>query len=93
MALKNLFKTNLFLSQLNKVPFRFCNSDVKENIQKLVEKSKVVVFMKGVPEDPRCGFSNAVTQIMRMHGVQYDSYNVLEDEKLRQGMFFTFLYF
>lgn len=41
--------------------------------------------MKGVPEEPRCGFSNAVIQILRMHGVTYDSYDVLEDEGLRQG--------
>lgn len=34
---------------------------------------------------PRCGFSNAVVQIMRMHGVPYDSYDILQDEALRQG--------
>ena len=36
---------------------------------------------------PRCGFSNAVVQILRMHGVNYDAYNVLADEKVRQGKF------
>ena len=41
--------------------------------------------MKGVPEEPRCGFSNAVVQIMRMHGVEYDAHDVLKDESLRQG--------
>lgn len=41
--------------------------------------------MKGVPEEPRCGFSNAVVQILRMHGVTYDAHDVLEDENLRQG--------
>lgn len=41
--------------------------------------------MKGVPESPRCGFSNAVVQIMRMHGVEYDAHDVLKDEDLRQG--------
>lgn len=34
--------------------------------------------------EPRCGFSNAVVQIMRMHNVPYESYDVLEDEELRQ---------
>lgn len=34
---------------------------------------------------PKCGFSNAVVQIMRMHSVPYDSYDILEDESLRQG--------
>jgi len=41
--------------------------------------------MKGVPEEPRCGFSNAVVQVLRMHGVKYDSHDVLRDEELRQG--------
>jgi monothiol glutaredoxin len=41
--------------------------------------------MKGVPEQPRCGFSNAVVQILRMHGVPYDAHDVLADESLRQG--------
>lgn len=41
--------------------------------------------MKGVPEEPRCGFSNAVVQILRMHGVTYDAHDVLKDEGLRQG--------
>jgi len=66
-------------------PRYFCSS-TKDDIQKLVNKAKVVVFMKGVPEEPRCGFSNAVVAILRMHEVQYDSYNVLEDEQLRQGI-------
>lgn len=42
--------------------------------------------MKGVPEAPKCGFSNAVAQILRMHGVEYDSHDVLENEELRQGI-------
>lgn len=57
----------------------------KHSYEEMVKKNKVVVFMKGVPEQPMCGFSNAVVQIFRMHGVQYDSYNVLADETLRQG--------
>ncbi|XP_059610196.1 glutaredoxin-related protein 5, mitochondrial [Phlebotomus argentipes] len=59
---------------------------VSQQIDKMVRKSKVVVFMKGNPEAPRCGFSNAVVQVMRMHAVPYDSYDVLSDESLRQGI-------
>lgn len=54
-------------------------------IKELTTKSKVVIFMKGNPEGPRCGFSNAVVQILRMHGVKYDSHDVLIDEDIRQG--------
>lgn len=57
-----------------------------EQIDKLVKKNKVVVFMKGIPDAPKCGFSNAVVQIMRMHGVEYDSHNVLDSDDIRQGI-------
>lgn len=57
-----------------------------ESIEKLVKGNKVVVFMKGVPEAPKCGFSNAVVQVMRMHAVNYDSHNVLESDEIRQGI-------
>ena len=66
----------------------FCDQKLKWTDEKFVEtvnNRKVVVFMKGVPEQPMCGFSNAVVQILRMHGVDgYGSYNVLDDEELRQ---------
>lgn len=52
-----------------KYPF---STDVQKNLDEIVKKSKVVVFMKGVPDAPRCGFSNAVVQILRMHDVPYD---------------------
>ncbi|KAK3855944.1 hypothetical protein Pcinc_037684 [Petrolisthes cinctipes] len=42
--------------------------------------------MKGTPDMPRCGFSNAVVQILRMHGVDYDAHNVLADDSVRQGI-------
>lgn len=59
---------------------------IKKDLAEIVKKDKVVVFMKGDPSQPMCGFSNAVVQILRMHGVDdYASYNVLEDQDLRQG--------
>lgn len=62
-------------------------SDTAERISELLHKDKVVVFMKGIPTQPLCGFSNAVVQILRMHGVEnYTTYNVLEDESLREGI-------
>lgn len=43
---------------------RFCTApNVKSQIDNMVKSSKVVVFMKGTPGAPRCGFSNAVTQV------------------------------
>jgi len=60
--------------------------DVQKEISDIVVKNKVVIFMKGVPSAPRCGFSNAVVQIMRMHDVTYEAHDVLSDEELRQGI-------
>lgn len=57
-----------------------------EQLDAMVKKDKVVVFLKGTPEQPQCGFSNAVVQILRLHGVRdYAAYNVLDDPELRQG--------
>lgn len=60
--------------------------ELKDRLEQLVQKDKVVVFMKGVPDAPRCGFSNAVIQVLRMHAVPYQAYDVLSDEQLRQGV-------
>lgn len=65
----------------------FCTAITpKEDLDKMVKNNKVVVFMKGVPDAPKCGFSNAVVQIFRMHGVSYDSHNVLENDAIREGI-------
>lgn len=59
----------------------------REELESLVKQHKVVVFIKGTPAQPMCGFSNAVVQILRMHGVQeYGAHNVLENQDLRQGI-------
>nr|CAD7268373.1 unnamed protein product [Timema shepardi]CAD7579361.1 unnamed protein product [Timema californicum] len=72
------------VKHLTNVSF-YSNSPITASIEKLLKNSKVVVFMKGVPEEPRCGFSNAVVQILRMHGITYESHDVLKDEDLREG--------
>ncbi|KAK9511710.1 hypothetical protein O3M35_000318 [Rhynocoris fuscipes] len=78
------------LTKLSPNLIRLCSNAagkaVKPDIDKLVKKNKVVVFMKGIPDEPRCGFSNAVVQILKMHGVKYDAHNVLEDENLRNDI-------
>ncbi|CAG2116159.1 unnamed protein product, partial [Medioppia subpectinata] len=62
------------------------SEDMRNRIDKLVANNKVVVFMKGDPQQPRCGFSNAVIQVLRMHGVEYDAHDVLSSEELRKGI-------
>ena len=56
---------------------------------KAVSKKPVVLFMKGTPSLPQCGFSRAVCQVLEMQGVpseKLQTYNVLEDDQLRQDI-------
>ncbi|NWU95960.1 GLRX5 protein, partial [Upupa epops] len=62
-------------------------SGSREAVERLVRAHPVVVFMKGSPAQPQCGFSNAVVQILRLHGVEdYRAHDVLQDPDLRQGI-------
>ncbi|XP_049684771.1 glutaredoxin-related protein 5, mitochondrial [Accipiter gentilis] len=62
-------------------------SGSREAVERLVRAHPVVVFMKGSPAQPLCGFSNAVVQILRLHGVEdYRAHDVLQDPDLRQGI-------
>lgn len=66
-----------------------CAPAGQKDFAEIVKKDKVVVFMKGTPAQPMCGFSNAVVQILRMHGVDdYGAYNVLDDKDLREGQYY-----
>lgn len=61
--------------------------DVKEVIRKQVTENPVVLYMKGTPEAPMCGFSAAAVQILEACGVeQVATVNVLEDPDIRQGI-------
>jgi len=61
-------------------------SDIKAKIQEIVSSNDVVLFMKGNPEMPLCGFSSAVSQILKNLNISFSSVNVLEDEEIRQGI-------
>ncbi len=61
-------------------------SDVKQRIQELVQKSDVVLFMKGTKSFPQCGFSNAVVEVLKREGVPFETVNVLSDPEIRQGI-------
>lgn len=53
----------------------------------LIKDKKLVVFMKGDPSAPMCGFSRMIVQILHMHGVdKYDHYNVLEDVEFKEAL-------
>ncbi len=60
--------------------------ELKQSIDDFLAKHKVVLFMKGNKQFPQCGFSNTCVQILNIMEVPYETVNVLEDEKIRQGM-------
>ncbi|MEM1381363.1 MAG: Grx4 family monothiol glutaredoxin [Pseudomonadota bacterium] len=57
-----------------------------DTIKEQIESNDVMLFMKGSPQFPQCGFSAAVVQILNYLGVEYGSLNVLESDDLRQGI-------
>jgi len=59
---------------------------VFERIREQLAADDVVLYMKGTPVFPMCGFSARVVQILSDTGVKFQSYNVLEDPELRQGL-------
>ena len=59
---------------------------IQDWIKNEVETNDVVLFMKGTPQFPQCGFSGQVVQILDYIGVPYKGINVLEDADLRQGI-------
>ena len=60
--------------------------DIKEKIKELVDKNDICLFMKGTPDSPQCGFSMAVSNVLKHLKVNFNSVNVLDDEKIRQGI-------
>ncbi|KAL1920449.1 uncharacterized protein VTP21DRAFT_826 [Calcarisporiella thermophila] len=68
---------------------RLLSDSLRNQLDDIVKKHDLVVFMKGTPDTPLCGFSRAVCQILEVQGVDFDkvrAINVLEDEELRQGI-------
>jgi monothiol glutaredoxin len=58
----------------------------QERIKSIIDGADVVLFMKGVPAQPQCGFSAAVVQVLNGVGVKYEAVNVLADPFVREGV-------
>ena len=61
-------------------------SDVKNRIETLLNDNNCVLFMKGTPQFPQCGFSARAVAILDELGAEFQHVNVLEDEAIRQGI-------
>ena len=62
------------------------DDNTKNIIQNYIDSDDVCLFMKGTPEAPQCGFSMAVSNILKILEVKYKSVNVLEDQSIREGI-------
>ena len=60
--------------------------ETKEKINNLINENDVCLFMKGTPDSPQCGFSMAVSNVLKHLNINFKGINVLEDENLRQGI-------
>ena len=60
--------------------------DISQNIKNEIKTNDVVLFMKGTPVFPMCGFSAATVQVLSDLGIKYTSVNVLESDEMREGI-------
>jgi len=61
-------------------------AEIKERIEQILGENKVVLFMKGSPQFPQCGFSARAAAILHEIGVKYHSVDVIQDAEVRQGI-------
>ena len=62
------------------------NEIAKKKISELIEKNEVCLFMKGTPDVPQCGFSLAISNILKHLDINFKGVNVLEDNDIREGI-------
>ena len=62
------------------------NQETKTIIENSINNNEVCLFMKGTPDSPQCGFSMAVSNILKILEVNFTGINVLENQELRQGI-------
>ncbi|KAL7539438.1 hypothetical protein ACHAWF_006407 [Thalassiosira exigua] len=61
-------------------------ASLNDKLKQLINRHRVMLFMKGIPSSPGCGFSRQIVEIIDSFGASYDAFNILEDEDVRQGL-------
>ena len=62
------------------------SDDTNKRINDIIKKNDVCLFMKGTPEVPQCGFSLAVSNVLKHLQINFNGINVLEDSEIREGI-------
>ncbi|EGW11733.1 Glutaredoxin-3 [Cricetulus griseus] len=60
--------------------------DLNVRLKKLTHAAPCMLFMKGTPQEPRCGFSKQMVEILHKHNIQFSSFDIFSDEEVRQGL-------
>ena len=62
------------------------DEQLKERIEKDIKNNKVMLYMKGTPDEPQCGFSAQVISVLKTYDVPFKTFNILDDEDIRRGI-------
>lgn len=60
--------------------------DLKTRLQALINRHRFMIFIKGTPQAPRCGFTRQLLALLDTHAIKYDYFDILQDEAIRQGL-------
>ena len=60
--------------------------NINDRLKKLINKAPVMLFMKGNPDEPRCGFSRTIVEMLKNDDVEFSTFDILEDEEVRQEL-------
>ena len=83
MAAQGSLKSQL---GLDSIQFLQPPEPLEERLRKLTSQAPVVIFIKGTPDMPRCGFTKSLLSILAEEQVEYASFDILTDEEIRQGL-------
>jgi monothiol glutaredoxin len=72
--------------QFSQAPQGELNNELKTKIENILQKDKIVLFMKGSKDFPQCGFSDTVVKVLKFYGADFTTYDVLTNPDLRSGM-------
>jgi Grx4 family monothiol glutaredoxin len=74
------------LAHLNLVSYYVAEAALNESLGSLINSAPVLLFMKGTPNDPKCGFSKKAIKLLRDHEIAFSSFDILTDDQVRQGL-------
>lgn len=85
-AAEGNLKEDWEIADLQETKSQDSEESLDDRLRKLVNRHTVMLFMKGLPSNPQCGFSRQIVDILDATGVAYDAFNIFEDDEVRQGL-------